>query len=266
MMNAAFANPKLARSQLQFRLGLVRRRMESYPLHSLDFIMMDLERPELSSRHAHWCTGDLSGRTLEFLSSVDGIDGVARSPRLGQLFERIWRTRRKSGLFGKWGVTPGVGVEPEDWITGKPTPKFCLISGADRLFSGLITYYEKTGDFRGLEGAIGVADWFVANLAHWKKRFDGCRFSIEFWITEPMTRLYAITGNEQYREFVAILAEAMTFERSKNSNLHSHTFLSAMRGLQRMALHTGDMSWAETPEKFRRGYTSMTSSNGPTAA
>ena len=50
-------------------------RMAAYPLDSLDFIMIDLERPEGSSRHASWCTGDLTGRLLEFLSVSEGVDG-----------------------------------------------------------------------------------------------------------------------------------------------------------------------------------------------
>ena len=59
------AIPRLSGSQLSFRIGLARGRTAHYPLDSLDFTLMDLERPELCSRHAHWCTGDLTGRLLE---------------------------------------------------------------------------------------------------------------------------------------------------------------------------------------------------------
>ncbi len=63
---AALSKPLLAASQLSFRIGLARTRTAAYPLDSLDFIMMDLERPDNRTRHAHWCAGDLTGRLLEF--------------------------------------------------------------------------------------------------------------------------------------------------------------------------------------------------------
>ena len=71
----SLSKPLLSESQLSFRIGLARTRTVSYPLDSMDFIMMDLERPDNYSRHAHHCTGDLTGRLLEFLSCSDGIDG-----------------------------------------------------------------------------------------------------------------------------------------------------------------------------------------------
>ena len=88
--------PRVYGSQVDFRIGLARTRTASYPLDSMDFIMMDLERPDGCSRHAHWCTGDLTGRLLEFLSSAEGVDGKS-DPRLADLFERILRQRRRSG-------------------------------------------------------------------------------------------------------------------------------------------------------------------------
>jgi len=84
---AALSKPLLADCQLAFRIGLARQRTASYPCDSMDFIMMDLERPEGRTRHAYWCTGDLTGRLLEFLSCCEGIDGR-------------WDPRLKSVLVG----------------------------------------------------------------------------------------------------------------------------------------------------------------------
>lgn len=53
---AFLSTPTLHRSQLKFRIELARRRCESFPLDSLDFIMMDLERPDLATHHSYWCT------------------------------------------------------------------------------------------------------------------------------------------------------------------------------------------------------------------
>ena len=111
---ATASQPRLARSQLAFLIGLARKRTASYPLHKLDFIMIDLERPDLSHRHAEWCTGDLTGRVLEFLSAAEGLDGSGDG-RLGELFDRIFRTRRASGLFGRYAAdTASKTAPPED--------------------------------------------------------------------------------------------------------------------------------------------------------
>src|ERR1035437_9608661 len=94
------STPLLSPSQIKFRLGLVRQRTRTYPLDSMDFIMMDLERPDATHRHAYQCTGDLTGRLLEFLAHADGVDG-RHDARLPELFERILRQLRPSGLFGR---------------------------------------------------------------------------------------------------------------------------------------------------------------------
>ena len=88
--HVTLATPLLTESQIKFRLGLVRQRTRAYPLDSLDFIMMDLERPDGTHRHAYQCTGDLTGRLLEFLAHADGVDGQ-HDERLPGLFERILR-------------------------------------------------------------------------------------------------------------------------------------------------------------------------------
>lgn len=73
----ALAKPYLYDSQLKYRLNLAKKRLENYPLDSMNFVMMDLERPRLRSRHADICTYDLTGRTLNFYACTEGIDGGA---------------------------------------------------------------------------------------------------------------------------------------------------------------------------------------------
>ena len=232
------SEPVLAPSQLAFRIGLARKRTASYPLHKLDFILMDLERPECSHRHADWCAGDLTGRVLEFLSAAEGVDGVS-DPRLLELFERIIRTRRPSGLLGR--LAPAANTSD--------LPETSLISGAHRLFNGLIKYFELTNDWRGLESAVGLGDWYVAHKDAWLKQYghwDGC--GIEFWITEPLAGLYRLTGEEKYLAMV----EAVGGRIKKIEGMHSHGFMTTMRGLQLAALYSGDAAWNERPEFFRR--------------
>ena len=113
---ATLCRPSLARSQLSFRIGLARTRTSSYPMDSMDFIMMDLERPAGCSRHAYWCTGDLTGRLLEFLSCAEQVDGKS-DPRLGALFERILKQRRPSGLFSRYSDLSD-GPPEDDFMAG----------------------------------------------------------------------------------------------------------------------------------------------------
>ena len=47
--NVILATPLLSQSQIKFRLGLVRQCSRTYPLDSMDFIMMDLTVPILSN-------------------------------------------------------------------------------------------------------------------------------------------------------------------------------------------------------------------------
>lgn len=231
------AQPKLYDSQLAFRIGLARTRGRSYPLDSLDFIIMDLERPDCSFRHAHWCTGDLTGRYLEFLSVSDGIDG-AGEPRMRELFERILKERRPSGLFGKYAVKP----EPT-------TPENEVLSGTDRLFSGLMRYYERSGNMRALDAATGIAERLLSVQDDYIDHLRKCvHHPLEAWITEPLARLYGATGDRRYADFCArIAAEVKDIDKA-----HSHGFMSTLRGLQLMAIHTGDAKWNEKPERYRR--------------
>lgn len=230
--------PELSESHVRFRMGLVRQRTRTYPLDSMDFVMMDLERPDLCHRHAHWCTGDLTGRLLEFLSYSEGIDGQT-DPRLPELFERILRQRRPSGLIGRYAALP------------KPTPpEDDLMSGSARLFPGLLRYYDLTGDARALDAAVGMAQFILARKDEWQARLKakGAHF-IEAWISEPMALLYGATGDTAYLDFVGLIEECL---ESPDKGCHAHGFLSTLRGLQVAALITGDKGWNTKVERYRQ--------------
>jgi len=234
----SLSNPLVSESQLGFRIGLARTRTSSYPLDSMDFIMMDLERPDNCSRHAHWCTGDLTGRLLEFLSCSDGVDGKS-DPRLSQLFERILKQRRPSGLFGKYAGQPK-NVVPEDDIN----------SGADRLFCGLIRYYDLTGNEQALESAEGVANWLISRTDVWRTQLKNTGGRIIYaWVTEPFARLYGITRDQRYLDFCGMINENL---ETCEKGVHAHGYMSTLRGLQVATLITGDKAWNDKPEQNRR--------------
>ena len=233
--NMSLSTPSLSPSQVRFRLGLVRQRTRTYPLDSMDFIMMDLERPDGHHRHAYQCTGDLTGRLLEFLSHAEGVDGQ-HEERLTELFERILRQRRPSGLFGRIIADPMISHE--------------CFSACARLFPGLVYYYELTNDVRALDAAVGLAEHTIRAGDIWRARLEetGGR-AIEFWITEPIALLYGVTGKREYLDFVGMINEKLEMP---DKGAHAHGYMATLRGLQAAALVTGDAAWNERPEAARR--------------
>ena len=233
--NIGMAIPRLSPSQIKFRLGLVRQRTRAYPLDSMDFIMMDLERPEGAHRHAYQCTGDLTGRLLEFLSHAEGVDD-RHDERLPELFERILLQRRKSGLFGRFVADP-----PSDGD---------LAGACARYFPGLIYYYELTNDVRALDAAVALGDLTIRSKGIWRKIAgnSGCR-GIECWIAEHMALLYGVTGNNEYLDFVGMINEAAEMPEK---GAHAHGYMAMLRGLQTAALITGDSAWNEKPDAARK--------------
>jgi hypothetical protein len=236
----ALSNPFLDSSQLSFRINLARTYTGHYPLDRMDFIMIDLERPEGRTRHASWCTGDLTGRMLEFLSLSEGITGQ-KDPRLDVLFERILKQRLPSGIIGRFGPFPN-SPDSDDWLkTGS----------AQRLSCGLMQYFELTGDPRALEAALGVGKniWSVRdNWRKFMKDTQSCNFYA--WMSEFFAQLYAATSEPKWLEMCGIVRDNIGFCDDKPC--HAHMFMSTLRGFQRMALATGDISWNEKAEANRQ--------------
>ena len=230
------SKPILSPSQLSFRIGLARQRMSSYPCDSMDFVMMDLERPDNKNRHADFCNGDLTGRLLEFLSCSEGIDGKY-DPRLNELFERILNQRQPSGYIGRYAAIPG-RVKPEDDPSHSGT--------GSKHFSGLVRYYELTGDKRALEAALGLAEINWSIREEWRKNKQ-----ISWaWIIEPLARLYDITKDPRWMELSEIVRD--NIRPLGEEKTHSHGFMTTIRGLQVMTLLTGDLSWNEIPDRSQK--------------
>ena len=232
---AALSKPLLAPSQLSHRIGLARTRAASYPLDRMDFIMIDLERPDRCSRHATQCYGDLTGRLLEFLSCSEGVDG-RHDARLDGLFERILKQRRPSGIIGRHPMVP------DD--NGIQDP--C----AQRLSCGLMRYYELTGNARALEAAVGLGNRLWKVRDNWRKFLKDCQGrSIVAWVSEFLAQLYAATNEPRWMEFCGMIRDHLG---SCDQGCHAHGFMSTLRGLQQMAIVTGDLAWNEKAEKNRR--------------
>ncbi|MDX9880843.1 MAG: glycoside hydrolase family 127 protein [Prolixibacteraceae bacterium] len=236
MMNGtvSVSKPLLAPSQLSFRIGLARTRMSSYPCDLMDFVMIDLERPDNRYRHAYFCNGDLTGRLLEFLSCSEGVDGKY-DPRLNELFDRIVKQRQSSGYIGRFAAVPG-SIDPEE------SPE--RAGAGSKHFSGLLRYYELTRDKRALDAALGLAELLWSVREEWKEKKHVS------WVIEPLARLWDITKDSRWMEFSVMVRDNIQPLGEKKT--HSHGFMTTIRGLQVMTLLTGDLSWNLLPDQSQR--------------
>ena len=175
---------------------------------------------------------------LEFLSSSEYVDGKS-DPRLEGLFERILKQRQP--------VRPLLTVPLRH---NKKSTAARIHGGHRPALSGLIRYFELTGDARALEAAEGLAKRLWSFRDDWQRhlRATSAR-GMEAWVSEPMAQLYAITKDQRWLEFCGMVRENLgTCEVS----CHAHGFMSTLRGLQVAALATGDRSWNDKPELNRR--------------
>lgn len=241
-VRATNAVPRLFASQLSCRLDLARKRTTQYPLDSMDFILMDLERPPESRRFADFCTGDLTGRMLWFLSSTDGLTGPSE-PRLKDLFERILKQQQPNGLFGR------MAAQADE---AHPFTSECGGVGysSNMLLFGLVAYYERTGDRRSLEAACGMVEYTLARRERFRDWMVSKknRHSIDMWITLPLADLFRITGDKRHLDLCALIRDSF----DNLDGTHSHSFGTTLRGLQRAALYSGDPVWNEKVERFRQ--------------
>ena len=219
------AEARMYESPLLARLRLAKQGCHNYPTDDMDFIMADLEQPEAIHRHAQHCTGDLTGRYFEFLAASMPHDR-SDEDRMEELFWRILKCQAPFGPCRK--VVPGSTTAAESKLT-----------------IAFLRYYLQTGNGKALVAARQTAEYIFPFTP--ADGDYGCGFG---WLTEPMALLFAITGDTRcidYCRKIEANLKKLPFE-----NTHSHGLMSTLRGLQVAAMYTGDMSFNEQPERFRK--------------
>jgi hypothetical protein len=221
-------------SQLKYRLGLVLKRLESYPLDTMNFVMMDLERPPLRTRHAHFCSYDLTGRTLNLYACVSDITGM-QIERLTELYQRIMQLRRPSGMFGN-------ACEDYD-----PDKQICV---DNQFLCGLVNYYTLTGDMRALTAAEAAAEHALSAGDKFFLQYpDTGAHHMGAWICEGFAELYRETRDVRYLNVVRRIARECL---GSVIGAHAHGYLTTLRGLQRAAVYSGDSELAEIVKTRRQ--------------
>lgn len=210
---SAVSSPRLADSQLKFRLELARKRLESYPLDDVNFLMMDLERPFHRRRHADFCTCDLTGRTLLFYVLTEGITDTP-IPRLKELYERSMNNRRADDSFG-----PHTSEYPTHFI------------------SALANYYARYHDTRALDAAEALAHHWMDNGTFAENFYPEQPNALACWAVDSLSELYRETRDETYLNYIRHMVKDHI---GIMQNAHSHGYLTTLRGLLRAAICAKD--------------------------
>ena len=95
---------------------------------------------------------------------------------------------------------------------------------------------------------MGNRLWNVRD--NWRKLLTECqgRYFMA-WVSEFFAQLYAATKEPRWMEFCGMIRDSLGV---CDKGCHAHGFMSTLRGLQQMAMLTGDLSWNEKVEKNRR--------------
>ncbi len=210
-------SPTLTNSPFLFRLNLAEKRLSSNPLNNLDFIMMDLEKPEGKVRHAWQCTTDLTGRTIEFLSRAHRILPQPDDARLHELFHRMMLRGQHFGLSRRY--------LPYYLYTNDPEAFSVIQAQLDRCVAAYRQAAEAQRD---------------AAMQHFVEFCSCC--------VEPLAQMYALTGDADY--IGAAKAPARVSLPAFHGS-HSHGLMTTLRGMLYAAKVSGDSWFLEKVTEYR---------------
>jgi DUF1680 family protein len=142
-----------------------------------------------------------------------------------------------------------------------------------KIFAGMLDMYMHAGNAQALQVATGIGDWTV----HWLNGFSDNEIShilkTEYGgMNDALYELYAITGNERYREAAHRFDQVSLFDplaahRDELQGLHSNTQIPKIIGAARRYELTGEPRYRRIAEFFwetvtqNRSYATGGSSN-----
>ena len=215
MRNAYLFHPMLAESTLAFRIRLAEKRLSSYPLDNLDFIMVDLEHPPHKYRHAHQCTTDLTGRTMGFLATAQHI-----LPHTDAEREYLHTLARRILLQGD---------------TYAHVRRF-------------MPYLRYTHDPETFATIRRVTDGWIEQWKRDPTAFDHMHSTCDCYV-EGLAWMYEFTGRKEYAEIAERIARASldSFEGA-----HSHGMMTVLRSMLTLAGMTGDAGIVAEVNEYRK--------------
>jgi DUF1680 family protein len=186
---------------------------------------------------------DVSGRYLNALVSYAGATGTALEDKAKRVAEVVFSRQSADGHFG----------------TDRPLDACdrSQASGTAWMLLALPRYYELTGDERALEAARRLARWYAAVTPFWLRRevieartmlgSYALIYSNFTHCLDGLAALWRVDRRDGYVELARRIAAAV---KSCDEEIHSHHYLSTLRGMLDWQAITGD---AALLEKARGG-------------
>lgn len=212
-MTPCYFHPTLTRSVFDFRIRLAEKRLTAtYPTDNLDFLMIDLEHPKGRFRHAHQCTTDLTGRTVEFLAEAHSVLQDPDDTFLDALYHRMM-------LQGNY-------------------------HGFTRRYFPYLKYKNDPEAFRTIKDQIDTwAAEYERDPSAMLRYGNTCCCYVE-----GLADLYELTGDRRYVEMAKPISEASL---TPFEGAHAHGLLCVLRAILKMARYSGDPWFTEKVRPYR---------------
>jgi len=219
--------------------------------YTLEYLLADLLwLPSNGSPCGHWAA-DESGRYINVLSLLLPYAGSLYPEELkNEIQQRLERAvngvlplQRPEGYFGK--------EREEGKIYRDHT------SGHNWLLRGLVEYYKISRSEKALSAAKKIADYYIKTHSLWTtaeamkdiEEGEGKAayvYSNYTHCIDGLVNLWQATREERYLELAKKIGKLVkTFEHA----VHSHHFLSTLRGIINLYIATGDKFYLDRVEK-----------------
>ncbi|MFC4764806.1 glycoside hydrolase family 127 protein [Dyella koreensis] len=156
--------------------------------------------------------------------------------------------------------------QPNGYLSAFPESFFDRLSSGQKVWApfytihkilaGMLDMYTHTGNAQALQVAIGVGNWTVRWLNGFSDTEVAHILKTEYGgMNDALYELYAITGNERYREAAHRFDQASLFEplaahRDELQGLHSNTQIPKVLGAARRYELTGEPRYRRISEFF----------------
>lgn len=221
--------------EYSYRMLMAEKRLTTgqfKPEFTDEFILGDVNIDTLNPRRFYNYSGDLSGRYIEALTAYYKAGDF---PHLKDIVYDVLKYQKKDGRFGDTSL-----IFIEKLIGREHMP---LLWGNGRMLVGLLEYFTGTHDSLVLNSAVRLGDFFLGSYrqvtGEVSKRLEGLGSDGIICFTqyvEPLVRLSQITGEKKYAEAAS---EAYRILPARGI-LHSHGYLTTLRGVLDLYEYTGD--------------------------
>lgn len=197
-----------------------------------EFILGDVNIDTLNPRRFYNYSGDLSGRYIEAMAPYYQSGEL---PHLKEIVYEVLKYQKSDGRFGDTSL-----IFIEKLIGREHMP---LLWGNGRMLTGLLEYFSLTNDSMVLKSAVRLGDFFIGSYnqvtGEVSKRLEGLGADGIICFTqyvEPLVRLSRATGDKKFAEAASEVYRLLP----TRGILHSHGYLTTLRGVLELYEYSGD--------------------------